>query len=150
MSIAKSFLFNMKGMFCMTLTDLPGFGVWREGRAGCHAASLANSHVYRKVGYAPVLQSTWTRRPCRNPECFSIWNGNQKIRGFILSLRSKPWRKDIEQILTQSFVATRRIYWPEWQTWTAGVLAFVFTSGVVGRGPGSGVNWQWKEYCHSR
>lgn len=130
--------FNMKGLFCVTLTDWPSFGVWRVGEL---AARLHPSEppvcTDRKVACAPAAQSTWARRPCRNPERFSIWKGNQKIRGFILSLWSKPERKGIRQILTQSSVATGRIYWTN--TESLGLCLLQELGGGA-----SGVDWQWK------
>lgn len=104
----------MKELFSVIFTVLPR--VWSlnraRGWAGFFIVSQATGPcVSTKVGGIWVAQRIWARRPFKTPESFSIQISNQEIGVFILSLWSKPERKDIKQILTRSFVATVRIYW---------------------------------------
>lgn len=145
-SIVELFLLTWKGCFPgLWLTSL--WSLKWGGNPVPHSSSPANSHVYRKVQCAPEAQSTWARRPYRDPECFSIWEGNQGIRGSILSVWSKAGRKDTVQILTQTFVATGRIYWPEWQTWPEESLVLCLLRELGCRIWIRG--WLTMEVCHS-
>lgn len=130
-------LFTWKGSSLWSLFSVsPSVGnLERErerGRAGSFTGSPASGpSVSRKVGCIWAAQRIQARRPFRTPESFSIWKGNQEIGVFASSLRSKPGRKDIEQILTRTFVATVRIYWPAEQIRTTGRLRLVFSTWGV-------------------
>lgn len=131
--------FIMKGLFCVTLTDWPSFGVWRGG-SWLPGIILANGLCTgRKVACAPVAQSTWARRPCRNT--FPHEKETRKLEAsFCLCDKS------------QGEKASGR-YWPKvlWplggfieQTWK---VWFGFTSGVGGKGVRC---WLTMEGYHSR